>query len=171
VYLVEKKKADSLGFVFDKDKAIKYAGITVLGFILQMLLYGVEVYVRWEGGNEGFQLEFPPNLWQALIDQLWLVAIPEEVFYRGYLMTRLSKWLGDRAGLVLSSLCFGLTHTISRLRHYGMSPGGAVFIGFGAFIGGLIFAWQFQKTKSIYPSMMTHIAQNVFGSGLLGFFL
>jgi membrane protease YdiL (CAAX protease family) len=171
VYLVEKKKAGSLGFVFDKEKAITYTGITVLGFILQMLFYAVEVHVRGEAGNESFQLGFPPYLWQAFVDQLWLVAVPEEVFYRGYLITRLSQWLGDRAGLVISSLCFGLTHTISRLRHYGMSMGAAALVGLGAFAGGLIFAWQFQKTKCISPSMVTHIVQNVFGSGLLGFFL
>jgi membrane protease YdiL (CAAX protease family) len=171
VYLVEKQKVDSLGFVFDRKKIITYIAITVFGFFLQMLFHGVEVYFRRGIKHEIFLLEFPLSLWQAFVGQLWLVAVPEEVFYRGYLMTRLNQWLGKRAGLILSSLCFGLTHTISRIRHNGMDVGAAALIGFGAFTGGLIFGWQFQKSKSIYPSMGTHITQNVLGSGLLGLFL
>jgi membrane protease YdiL (CAAX protease family) len=171
VYFIEKRKADSLGFVCRKDRIITYIAITIIGFILQMVFYALEVYFRKVVGNEIYQLEFPSSLWQTFIGQLWLVAVPEEIFYRGYLMTRLNKWLGDRAGLMLSSLCFGLTHTISRMKHYGMGIGEAALIGLGAFIGGLIFAWQFQKAKSIFPSMIAHIAQNVFGSGLLGLFL
>ncbi|MBN1452900.1 MAG: CPBP family intramembrane metalloprotease [Anaerolineales bacterium] len=171
VYLVERRKVASLGFVFEKKKVKTYISITVFGFFLQMLFYNVEIYLKKAIGHEIIQLELSPNLWHEFIAQLWLVAIPEEVFYRGYLMTRLGQWLGDRAGLIISSLCFGLTHTISRLKYYGLDIGSAILIGLGALIGGLIFAWQFQKTKSIYPSMITHIAQNLFGSGLLGLFV
>jgi membrane protease YdiL (CAAX protease family) len=171
VFFVEKQKAESLGFVLKRDKIATYTIVIVVGFILQMLFYGVEIYFRSEIVNEVFYLDFPPSLWQEFVGQLWLIAVPEEIFYRGYLMTRLSRWLGDRAGLILSSLCFGITHTISRVKYYEMDIVGATLIGFAAFIGGLIFAWQFQKTKSIYPSTITHITQNIFGSGILGLVL
>ena len=95
---------------------------------------------------------------------VWIIAsICEEVFYRGYMMTRIGDWLGQVLGLFSSSFLFGLEHFLSRFFRYGFTFPAALWTGITSTIGGLIFGWQFQKTKSIFPSLIAHITQNLFG--------
>jgi len=71
----------------------------------------------WKG--LGFHLTVPRGFLLTALTQVLVVAIPEEVFFRGYLLSRFEarwpsgkRWLGVRLGwpLVLSSVLFGVGH-------------------------------------------------------------
>lgn len=70
--------------------------------------------------------------------------IYEEIFYRGFLYKWIRLKWGVRAGLVLSSVIFMLVH----IPTYNTLP--------VVFIGGLIFAWAYEKSGSVVPSMIIH---------------
>jgi membrane protease YdiL (CAAX protease family) len=171
VLLVERRSITTLGFRIERDKIASYLFYIIVGFLLQMLVLIADVYLRREVCNEVVDLSGHASYSREFIDQILFVAGPEEVFYRGYMMTRIGDWLGQVLGLFSSSFFFGLEHFLSRFFKYGFTFSAALWVGISTTIGGLIFGWQFQKTKSIFPSLITHIAQNLFGYVMTAFIL
>jgi len=78
-----------------------------------------------------------PKLLVTLVS-IWLTAaFAEEVIYRGFLMGRLARLLGGGqrawwAGLVLSSVAFGLLHLYQ-------GPAGILLTGFVGFLFGMVY--------------------------------
>src|SRR5207245_1951050 len=75
---------------------------------------------HWTGWSNG-HFRLPENFLLAALNQLVVVAIPEELFFRGYLMARLERrWrptrmlLGAPVGLALivSSALFAVGHVL-----------------------------------------------------------
>lgn len=92
--------------------------------------------------------------------QLVVVAVPEELFFRGFLLGLLERrfpptrrWLGGGVGLalVLSSLAFALVHV----------PKAGNPLDLATFFPGLMFGWMRSATGSILASTLTHAGSNV----------
>jgi membrane protease YdiL (CAAX protease family) len=49
--------------------------------------------------------------------------------------------------------------------------GPATVIGLGAFLGALVFGYTLIRTRSLYPSIVGHIATNMFASGIVALLL
>ena len=103
-------------------------------------------------------------LWlgERIATHIFGVALPEETFYRGFLLTIFqSVWvpnstlLGVRFGkaALVSNLFFAMGHIVGE-----WNP-----LRFGPFFPGLIFAWLFNATGSIWGAVVYHAASNVFG--------
>lgn len=80
---------------------------------------------------------------------LWVVALSEEFFFRGLLQQWLSQWWGRHAGLVASSLAFGLVHL-------GFRSFPNWRFAFLAAIAGLFYGMAYQRCGSIRAPMVTH---------------
>jgi membrane protease YdiL (CAAX protease family) len=94
------------------------------------------------------------------IVQLVVVALPEELFFRGFLLAMLEKRfppkrrvLGGGIGLalVLSSLAFALIHL----------PKDGDPRALATFFPGLLFGWMRSATGSILASTLTHAGSNI----------
>lgn len=92
--------------------------------------------------------------------QLVVVALPEELFFRGFLQKLLEqrfppkrRWLGGGVGLalVLASLAFALIHL----------PKEGDPRGLATFFPGLLFGWMRSATGSILASTLAHGASNI----------
>jgi membrane protease YdiL (CAAX protease family) len=159
----ERRGAASLGLSFKREDIGRYVLYIVAGFIAIEAIHLGERFLRIHLAGES------PEAWitsrsflEALVIQLLTVAVPEEVLYRGFLMTRLCDWLGKTKGLLWSALIFGAVHSFSRLSWQGGDYAvSAALIGCGTFLGGLIFGFQYLKTRSIIPSAVTHILLNL----------
>lgn len=91
----------------------------------------------------------------------WLVVgLPEELFFRGFLMKKLEarfppkrRWLGGGIGwaLVLSAAAFALIHL----------PKDGDPRALATFFPGLLFGWMRSATGSILASTITHGASNI----------
>jgi membrane protease YdiL (CAAX protease family) len=101
------------------------------------------------------------DLLQYFPVQLIVVALPEELFFRGYMLTLLERrfppkrrWLGGGIGLalVLSSLAFAMIHL--PIDHG--DPRALV-----RFFPGLLFGWMRSATKSLTASTVTHASCNM----------
>jgi membrane protease YdiL (CAAX protease family) len=145
-YRLEKKDARSLGLTIGREKYIPYTIYAIIGLVFPAFLVGFDTELA---------IEF--------IEQIVYIGLAEEFFYRGYLLNRFCKWLGDWKGLFLSALLFGLGHIIARLAEHGLgSIIPATQAAMQAFLGGLIFGYIYLRAKNIWPSAVAHVSSNMY---------
>jgi len=114
-------------------------------------------------GWSGLDVDLPKLGWSFVefcAVQLVVVALPEELFFRGCLHRLLEerfpptrRVLGGGVGvaLLLSSLCFALVHL----------PKNGDPRALATFFPGLLFGWMRSATGSIAPSVVVHAASNI----------
>ncbi|RDV39981.1 CPBP family intramembrane metalloprotease [Bradymonadaceae bacterium TMQ3] len=100
------------------------------------------------------------------LTHLLLVALPEEIFYRGYLQTRLSQILCDAHGqprrFAGLSLANWLTSALFALGHLLVPVGGAIIASRAAvFFPSLIFGWMRERSDSIIAPTIFHACANM----------
>ena len=102
----------------------------------------------------------------ALANELFAVALPEEVFHRGYLMSALEeRWpatrrvLGAPLGVaaLLASLVFAIGHLV----------GMAEVARLATFFPALVFSWLWRKSGSLWAPAIFHAAANLLMAVLL----
>ncbi|HUQ08546.1 MAG TPA: CPBP family intramembrane glutamic endopeptidase [Kofleriaceae bacterium] len=115
------------------------------------------------GGWDGINYETPRLGWSFLefcAVQIVVVALPEELFFRGCLHHLLEqrfpparRFLGGGIGLalLLSSAAFALVHL----------PKNGDPRALATFFPGLLFGWMRSATGSIAPSVAVHAASNI----------
>jgi len=139
-------------------------GISRRGLGKGLLLAGILValtfpaympaYKWWFSRTQDFRLHLPADFWKECVGFIFLVALPEEAFYRGYLQTRLDKVfkkkvkiLGAEVGwsVVVAAAFFAVGHLVDpRLDKLG------------TFFPGLVFGWMRARTGSIAGAVAFH---------------
>ena len=110
-------------------------------------------------GELHFSFRLPPRFAEWVVDQLFVVALPEEFFYRGYLQSRLrDAWpqgrmlWGARLGpaFLLTAVLFALGHL-------------AIFQVWrlGVFFPALLFGWMRERTGTVVGASLFHAAANL----------
>jgi membrane protease YdiL (CAAX protease family) len=119
---------------------------------------------RWLG-MEGGSLRPPPDVLSLALSQVVVVALPEELFFRGYLYSRLEeRWPSRRAlvgapvgwALVASSVLFGLGHVLVDFDPQRLS----------VVVPGLAFGWLRARTGSIAAGALFHALCNLLSDTL-----
>jgi len=141
---------------------IKPAGRRPYLLALGAWLVGLAALLTWAGlteviGIDRLKIPDPP---EELVDYSGVrLAFPllivglfgpfcEEVFFRGFALPAFASRFGLRGGILVSALLFAAFH---------FSIGAFVPI----FIFGIVLAWLYVRTGSIYPSMVAHATQNI----------
>jgi uncharacterized protein len=110
-------------------------------------------------GMPHFRPRLPPRFMEWVLDQLLVVALPEELFYRGFVQTRLrDAWpqgrmlFGGRLGPA-----FWLTAVLFALGHL------AVFQVWrlGVFFPALLFGWMRERTGTVLGAALFHAYCNL----------
>jgi CAAX protease family protein len=121
-------------------------------------------FVFWWQPARGFAWPPPPSA-ESLLTQVLGIAMPEEMFYRGYVQTALddaSRWrvriLGADvgAGILLGSAVFALGHVATTGHPARLS----------VFFPSLVFGWLRARTGGIGASVSFHAACNIFSASL-----
>ncbi len=110
-------------------------------------------------GVPRFSLRLPDRFLEWVIDQIFVVALPEEFFYRGYLQTRLrDAWPQGRVffGARLGP-AFWLTALLFALGHLAIFEVWRLAVFFPA----LLFAWMRERTGSVVGAALFHAAANL----------
>ena len=115
-------------------------------------------YAHWFFGRS-FHPSIAPDIGQRALDQLIIIGLSEEFFFRGYAQTQFNFWLGRPyrflgaswgPGLVIAAILFGLCHLvdgdITRLR----------VILFGLFAG-----WLRERSDTILVPAAYHGVSNL----------
>lgn len=88
--------------------------------------------------------------------ELWVIAVMvglaapvvEEIVFRGLIYTRLKQGMPLVAAAVISAVWFGAMH------------GHPLWIAYASLLG-LVMAWIFERTKSLFASMLFHFGYNL----------
>jgi uncharacterized protein len=105
------------------------------------------------------------SLWSFALGQVFVVALPEEVFYRGYLQSTLDKAFTSRVrifgaelspAVLITSACFALGHfaTIPDIGRLAV------------FFPSLVFGWLRARTKDVTAGIFFHALCNIYAEAL-----
>lgn len=106
-----------------------------------------------------FQFRLPDRFTEWLIDDLFVVALPEEFFYRGFLQSRLrDAWPGGRTFLgARLGAAFWVTAILFALGHLAIFEVWRLAVFFPA----LLFGWMRERTNSVVAGALFHAASNL----------
>ncbi len=138
---------------------------SLLHYTIAMLAVMPAFYAVWFAGqvmllDNQIQPRLPANMLQLSMSHLLLIALPEEVFFRGYLQGQLNKvwpknWklFGIKwgPGLLLASLIFLLMHILIDANPYRML----------VFFPALLFGLLRESTNSILAPTLAHATSNI----------
>lgn len=114
---------------------------------------------RWWFQRSTYHFALPGGFWKEVVGFFFLVALPEEAFYRGYMQTRLDllfprrvRFLGADVGwsLVVTAAFFAVGHMVEP-RADKLST----------FFPGLAFGWLRARTGSIGGAVVYHALCNI----------
>jgi len=156
---VNKGKLQQLGFLWSLKDA--FFGL-LLGALSITLIFLILLATGLVELKDGFTS--PAFSTYTLITCLFfiLVGIAEEVFFRGYIMSTMqardnSKWVI----FIVSAIIFSLMH--------GMNPNVNALGLINITLIGLLFAYMFNVTKSLWLPIGYHITWNYFQGSVFGF--
>jgi membrane protease YdiL (CAAX protease family) len=137
-----------------------FAAFVLLAQVLPHLPRPIAGYLWPYATPPQFKLRLPGHLDLWVLDQLLVVALPEEFFYRGYLQTRLRDampqgrfFLGARLGAA-----FFLTAALFAVGHLAVFDVGRLAVFFPA----LLFGWLRERTGTVIGSSVLHAACNIY---------
>jgi membrane protease YdiL (CAAX protease family) len=135
----------------------------IMTVVLQLILQQVGLranqveqfdFVR-SAGTAGFAL--------VLTSAAVTAPFVEELFFRGMLFGLLRRRHQPWVAYVVSGVLFAALHLVPMV----MNPAQMAGLGIGIFALGTLLAWTYQRTGSLYPSMVAHAVNNATGLVLL----
>jgi membrane protease YdiL (CAAX protease family) len=129
------------------------------GYLAGLVRSLTPLCAQWTGWSSA-HLRLPDGFVVLALSQIIVVAIPEEVFFRGYLMSRLEeRWPSRRqlwgasvgAPMVVSSLLFAVGHFVIDLNPARLA----------VFFPALAFAWMRNRSGSIAAGAAFHASCNL----------
>ena len=109
-----------------------------------------------------------PHFWEHAIDQPFVVALPEEFFFRGWMQTRLKRAFPEGTqvfgvtvgpALLLTAALFALVH-LTIFQAYRLA----------VFFPALLFGWLRERTGTVVGSTLLHAACNLYQAFLFASF-
>lgn len=117
-------------------------------------------------GAGAYAFRVPDDLLVTLAKNVFLVALPEEMFYRGFLEHRLERWMPTRLRVLLipisrtvllASALFALGHFLGEYNPARLGP----------FFPAFVFSALTRRSGSIMGAVVYHGASNAFSALLL----
>jgi membrane protease YdiL (CAAX protease family) len=122
-------------------------------------------YVLWWKPRRPFAWAPPPSFTDEVLGQLFVIALPEEAFYRGFLQTALDDaWKARRRvlgadlgpGLVVSASLFAVGHLLTEVNPNRLA----------VFFPALVFGWLRVRTRGVGAGIAFHAMCNLFAAYL-----
>ena len=145
----------------DAARAVAYAfGLAAVIFVPFAVGFRIYWHVR-----QGFQFRAPSSLTDELLGQLLVIALPEEAFYRGYLMTALDDAWGTPWTFAGAKIGWGLvaTSALFAIGHFFTEPD---VQRLAVFFPSLAFGWLRARTRGVGAPTLFHALCNVLASTL-----
>lgn len=150
------------GFCYDHPLRDVLAALALGAAVFPPIVAGLYFFPHlWGLSSFDFTWRLPVGYPMAVLDTLLVVALPEEVFYRGYLMSRLDDALPQRIrlfgaqvgpALLLQAVAFSLGHFL-----VDFVPARLL-----VFFPALAFGWLRARTGSLVGPIALHAASNAF---------
>ncbi len=145
-----------LGYTFRlRAQDFKYALLGVGAYLVVGLPVGLAMgFLRFNPAVPSLS-----ELIGGVIGGYLLVALAEEIFFRGIIQNLLVRRLGnEKIGLVIASIIFGLAHLNNTTQGFPVPNWGYVLM---ASLAGLVYGWVWKKTGRVTASAITHMVVNL----------
>lgn len=124
------------------------ANDAIYGFVISFISIGLFVLIKiLDKGT----IEFTTPTIQFIIITIIAVALPEEVFFRGFILHNIGC---NTKGIVISSLLFAIAHG-HRLFFFGD------YLAILTLFPSLIMGFLYVRTNNILPSVIFHSLSNI----------
>lgn len=140
-------KPVSLGWLF-LAIAIGFAIMPTVGLIALLIQYALGLPVS--NPQLGFLIPERLTVPGAILMFLFggfVVPLAEEIFFRGLLYRWMRQFWNVWPAIIVSSILFGLLH-------------GEISVAGATFILGIILAWLYERSGSLWPSITIHVINN-----------
>lgn len=117
-------------------------------------------WIPYRSGGAGLAFRLPDAFGLHVLDQLLAVSLPEELFFRGFLQTRLQRHWGHGRLRILGvriGAAFLLTQVLFSLSHLGDPSPWRLWVFFPA----LLFGWLRERTGSLGAPILVHAYSNL----------
>lgn len=159
--LIDRKKLKDLGLVSLKSK---FTDIFV-GLILGGVLVVLNVFVLYLIGDLSFVTKINnPNLGMFLLKGFGVfivVAIAEEMMFRGYIMLSMKHMNMPWLSILVSAAIFSFSHG-------ALNDGASTVAVVNISLAGIMLAYMFYRSKSLYLPIGVHITWNYFQGFIFG---
>jgi uncharacterized protein len=156
--LVDKKDLTILGLKPAKDRLLNLA----FGFLISAIVFTVYCLTTTSLTNNTWTVNNDFSLKNFLSSTGWTInsVIFEELIFRGALLYLLIQKTNERTGCFVSAIAFGIYHWFS----FGVlgNPILMIYVFISTGVWGIMFAFAFAKTKSLYLSTGLHMGWNLF---------
>ena len=169
IWLFEKGNLNVLGFYPTKKRLIGFA----LFFIVTALCCSSDFFMRMIFAKQQWELN-PKLTANLIVTGIWWnikSVLFEELIFRGVLFYILIKKLGHSKAIIISAIAFGMYHWFSHEVIGDIKQMAITFVVTGTM--GLVYAYAYSKTFSLYFPIAMHLGWNLTGSvifskGILG---
>jgi len=111
----------------------------------------------WSGAT--FRFRLPPLFLRAIVDQVFLIGLPEEFFFRGYLQTECDRSCGKPYALLGAQWGIGLPIAAALFATCHVVHGGPARLI--VFFPGLLYGWLRARTDTIVVPALYHAGSNL----------
>jgi membrane protease YdiL (CAAX protease family) len=157
IWFFEKGNLGVLGFFPTKKRLMDF----ILFFFITAACCSSDFIMRMSFAGQQWKLN--PNLSIALISEgvWWNIksVMFEELIFRGVLFYILIKKLGAMKAIIISSIAFGIYHWFSQNAWGNAGQMAVLFLITG--IMGLLYAYGYAKTFSLYIPIAIHLGWNL----------
>lgn len=169
IWLFEKGNLSFLGFYPTKKRLVGFA----IFFIVSALCCSSDFFMRMLFAKQQWELN-PKLTANLLLTGIWWnvkSVLFEELIFRGVLFYILIKKLGHTKAIIISAAAFGMYHWFSQGSFGNPVQMVITFIITG--IMGVVYAYAYSKTFSLYFPIALHLAWNltssvIFSSSVIG---
>ena len=168
-WFFEKKNLSVLGFRPAKERLLGF----LLFFLISAAICSAEFLMKLYFGKQHWHLN-PDLSFKLIAEGVWWnvkSVLFEELIFRGVLLYILIRKLGISKGIIISAIAFGIYHWFS----FGVigNPTAMIFVFIVTGIMGLLLAYAYTKTFSLYIPIGIHLGWNltnlfVFSQGVIG---
>jgi len=169
VWLIEKRNLSVLGLTPTKKRITDF----ILYFIITAICCSTGFFMRMLFAQEQWEIN-PAISWQLILKGAWwnlTSVLYEELIFRGVVLFILIRRIGALRAIIISSIAFGIYHWFSfnQLGNYQQMA----FTFFTTGIFGLLLAFAYARTASLYAPIAIHFGWNlahgfIFSQGPIG---
>lgn len=157
VVTLTKRPYARYGLTLERPGSIRLHAAVVAAIFVPYAL-GHYAWAHWTAGAI-FHFRLPPAFASSMLDQLLVVALPEEFFFRGYLQTQFDAVYGRPYRLLGARWGLGLPAAAALFAACHLLYGGPVRLL--VFFPGLFYGWLRARTETIVVPTLYHAASNL----------
>jgi uncharacterized protein len=154
---VDGQTVNSLGFQLKG-----YTAHAAAGFLLGLVLIGIGTLALILTKNfEWIDMQADPSQLFLTMGLMVIIAVGEELAFRGYILGNLMDSMNKWIALVLSAFIFSLFHS--------NNPAIDVIPLVNLFLGGLLLGINYIYTRNLWFGILFHFTWNFYQGGMLGY--